>query len=137
MQQRQNFCSENSNTLRKLSYIKHFDVFYETQIFRSLDKISLGIWHVTFTKEPGKLLPISLKKRVLKVEEKSDHVNAEAQVEHERMDNNAEEWKTNEWKFPVGNVAIAGKRITKTNGKSPFAKIPISHIARLRAQENT
>lgn len=72
---------------------------------------------------------------VLKVEEKLDHVDA--QVEHERMDNNAEEWKTNEWKFPVGNVAIAGKRITKTNGKSPFAKIPISRIARLSAQENT
>lgn len=72
---------------------------------------------------------------VLKVEEKLDHV--EAQVEHERMDNNAEKWKTNEWKFPVGNVAIAGKRITKTNGKSPFAKIPISRIARLSAQENT
>lgn len=72
---------------------------------------------------------------VLKVEEKLDHVDAVAQVEHERMDNNAEEWKTNEWKFPVGNVAIAGKRITKTNGKSPFAKIPISRIARLRERK--
>lgn len=58
------------------------------------------------------------------------HVDTEAQVEHERMDNNAKEWKTNEWKFSVGNVAIAGKRITKTNAVSPLAKIPISRIAR-------
>lgn len=57
-----------------------------------------------------------------KLDQLDRHVDAEAQVKYERIDNNAKEWKTNEWKFSIGNVAIAAKRITKTNGKSPLAK---------------
>lgn len=107
-------------------------------MFRSLNKIPLGIWHIKFTKKTGQAIANFVEETcALTVEEKLDHADAEAQVKHERMDNNAEEWKTNEWKFSVGNVAIAGKRITKTNDKSPFAKIPISRIVRLEAQENT
>lgn len=72
---------------------------------------------VVTTGKPDRLLPILLKRLFESRGKAGLACRYKAQVEHERIDNNAKEWKTNGWKFSVGNVAIAGKRITKTNGR--------------------
>ena len=88
------------------------------------------------------LLPILLKKtRFAKIEEKPDrpdrHVDSRERNMNEWIIMRRNEKRTNE-DFSIGNVAIVGKRITKTNGRSPLVKNPdFSYRARLRAQENT